>query len=570
MSGAFGPVPDAFPSSPSRAHCLQVAQVGSPVALLAPTEAEIAAVAASAGTTAAPAAAPAAAAPTPAPVAATPKPAGGGYISPNKMATPAAKKLAKSKGLKWQDIPGTGNFGRVTEDDVLIAAGEAPKAAPAPMAAPAPVAAAPAAAPVAAPPASGRIVASPFARSLAEGKGVDLATVIGTGPDGRIVAADVEKAALAKAAAPAGAAPVTIPKPAAPSGPAPAGVVPMTGMQKAVVRNMAWADNVPTYTVSRQIITDEFDALYAQLKPKVSHSHAVRAAARMQYSSGAHVSDCRPIIIDSIACALYTFISSSPHLSRLPPMMHRVSLSPLCLPRPLASPLPSTRSLTLTTWRTGSTTTPILMWRWRLLCRTVVSSPLSLRTLTPRTSTLLDAPGRSDVVPLSLTYRPSYGFMAALNNTLSQVRSPFLSSAVQDLVSRAMEGKLKPDEYSSGTSCCLLEASPHLIASNRSGKSVSLNPFHTLAPFMLTIHRMPSLRNIHHLQPGYVRRLDLRLDPPAEYRSYPRGRRFPADGSAPGVLELAPFSGHVLQLYVIGADAAHLSCSLSYSSRMEL
>lgn len=246
----------------------EVAQVGSPVALLAPTEAEIAAVAASAGTTAAPAAAPAAAAPTPAPVAATPKPAGGGYISPNKMATPAAKKLAKSKGLKWQDIPGTGNFGRVTEDDVLIAAGEAPKAAPAPMAAPAPVAAAPAAAPVAAPPASGRIVASPFARSLAEGKGVDLATVIGTGPDGRIVAADVEKAALAKAAAPAGAAPVTIPKPAAPSGPAPAGVVPMTGMQKAVVRNMAWADNVPTYTVSRQIITDEFDALYAQLKPK--------------------------------------------------------------------------------------------------------------------------------------------------------------------------------------------------------------------------------------------------------------------------------------------------------------
>mmetsp|Transcript_24222 Transcript_24222/g.77756 ORF Transcript_24222/g.77756 Transcript_24222/m.77756 type:complete len:219 (-) Transcript_24222:171-827(-) len=42
----------------------------------------------------------------------------------------------------------------------------------------------------------------------------------------------------------------------------------MTGMQKAVVKNMAWADSVPTYTVSRQIVTDDFDALYAQLKPK--------------------------------------------------------------------------------------------------------------------------------------------------------------------------------------------------------------------------------------------------------------------------------------------------------------
>jgi hypothetical protein len=43
----------------------------------------------------------------------------------------------------------------------------------------------------------------------------------------------------------------------------------MSGMQKAVVKNMAWASSVPTYTVSRQIVTDEFDALYAQLKPKV-------------------------------------------------------------------------------------------------------------------------------------------------------------------------------------------------------------------------------------------------------------------------------------------------------------
>jgi len=42
----------------------------------------------------------------------------------------------------------------------------------------------------------------------------------------------------------------------------------MNGMQKAVVKNMEWANTVPTYQVSYDITTDAFDALYAQLKPK--------------------------------------------------------------------------------------------------------------------------------------------------------------------------------------------------------------------------------------------------------------------------------------------------------------
>jgi pyruvate dehydrogenase E2 component (dihydrolipoamide acetyltransferase) len=48
----------------------------------------------------------------------------------------------------------------------------------------------------------------------------------------------------------------------------PAGVTPMTAMQKAVVKNMNWSNDVPTYQVSRAITTDKFDELYAQLKPK--------------------------------------------------------------------------------------------------------------------------------------------------------------------------------------------------------------------------------------------------------------------------------------------------------------
>ncbi len=69
-----------------------------------------------------------------------------------------------------------------------------PEAAPAP---------APAAAPAAAP--AGEVRASPIARRLARERGVDLATVTGSGPGGRIVEADVLAAAdVARAAADAG------------------------------------------------------------------------------------------------------------------------------------------------------------------------------------------------------------------------------------------------------------------------------------------------------------------------------------------------------------------------------
>ncbi len=41
--------------------------------------------------------------------------------------------------------------------------------------------------------AGGRVVASPYARKLAREAGVDVADASGTGPDGRIVAADVQQ-----------------------------------------------------------------------------------------------------------------------------------------------------------------------------------------------------------------------------------------------------------------------------------------------------------------------------------------------------------------------------------------
>ncbi|QYJ06069.1 pyruvate dehydrogenase complex dihydrolipoamide acetyltransferase [Qipengyuania flava] len=90
---------------------------------------------------------------------------------------------------------------------------EAPKAEDAPAAAPAPVLA-PAPTPATAPASSGdRIIASPLAKRIAEQKGIDLSGVTGSGPNGRIVKADVENAqpgaapAKAEAAAPAPSAP---------------------------------------------------------------------------------------------------------------------------------------------------------------------------------------------------------------------------------------------------------------------------------------------------------------------------------------------------------------------------
>ncbi|MDB9518867.1 dihydrolipoamide acetyltransferase family protein [Roseofilum reptotaenium CS-1145] len=152
----------------------------------------------------------------------------------------------------------------------------APAAAtPAPAPAPAPVAAAPA--PVAATARSnGRTIASPRARKLAKDLKVDLATLVGSGPHGRIVAQDVESAAgVAPSVAPIAApAPVAAPKPVAAPAPAPkpavtpGQVVRFNTLQQAVVRNMVASLAVPTFHVAYSITTDNLDRLYKQIKSK--------------------------------------------------------------------------------------------------------------------------------------------------------------------------------------------------------------------------------------------------------------------------------------------------------------
>ncbi|MBE9158962.1 2-oxo acid dehydrogenase subunit E2 [Nodosilinea sp. LEGE 06152] len=129
---------------------------------------------------------------------------------------------------------------------------------------------------------SDRVVISPRARKLAKDLKVDLTTLQGSGPHGRIVAQDVELAAgktpsttgpvatPMAAVAPPVAAPVPAPPPAAPvPSPVPLGqVVPFNTLQQAVTRNMVASLAVPTFHVGYTITTDNLDSLYKQIKSK--------------------------------------------------------------------------------------------------------------------------------------------------------------------------------------------------------------------------------------------------------------------------------------------------------------
>ncbi len=99
-------------------------------------------------------------------------------------------------------------------------------------------------------PENGRIKASPLARRLAEEAGLDLSTVKGTGPGGRITKSDIE-AALA---APAPAAPAAAPAiaPAVPA--AEVEEVPVTQMRKTIARRLATSIGpIPTFYLTIEV-----------------------------------------------------------------------------------------------------------------------------------------------------------------------------------------------------------------------------------------------------------------------------------------------------------------------------
>ncbi|MDJ0632459.1 MAG: dihydrolipoamide acetyltransferase family protein [Xenococcaceae cyanobacterium MO_188.B29] len=121
---------------------------------------------------------------------------------------------------------------------------------------------------------NGRIVASPRARKLAKELKVDINTLQGSGPYGRIIAQDIEKAVGKVSTPPTPPKPPVEPiKPIAPQPVAvnnitPGETVALNTLQKAVVQNMIMSVQVPTYHVGYTITTDALDRLYKQIKSK--------------------------------------------------------------------------------------------------------------------------------------------------------------------------------------------------------------------------------------------------------------------------------------------------------------
>ncbi|MQG65063.1 MAG: 2-oxo acid dehydrogenase subunit E2 [SAR202 cluster bacterium] len=103
-------------------------------------------------------------------------------------ASPLARRLAKERGFDLATITGTGPGGRITEADIPE---QGAAVAPAALAS-----------------SNGYIKASPLAKRLARERGIDLATLTGTGPGGRVIEADVPEHAVP--AAPESVAPATL------------------------------------------------------------------------------------------------------------------------------------------------------------------------------------------------------------------------------------------------------------------------------------------------------------------------------------------------------------------------
>lgn len=170
-----------------------------------------------------------------------------GYVAETEADIPLAQEKAKSSSAPVAEAPA------------------------APAASPTPVAASLNGNSKSAAQSTGRTIVSPRARKLAKQLQVDLKSLVGSGPHGRIVAADVEKASgqvstvnVAVATPP----PATMPPQPTPAAALTGEIAPFNTMQQAVVSNMMASLAVPTFHVGYTITTDALDALYKQLKVK--------------------------------------------------------------------------------------------------------------------------------------------------------------------------------------------------------------------------------------------------------------------------------------------------------------
>jgi pyruvate dehydrogenase E2 component (dihydrolipoamide acetyltransferase) len=106
---------------------------------------------------------------------------------------------------------------------------------------------------------NGRIKASPLARRIARERGIELAGISGTGPDGRIVAEDVERA---EAGAPV---PPVDPGPNLWTG---TQRIPLTSIRKTIARRLTEAWQIPVFQLQASADMSRVNALVAKLRER--------------------------------------------------------------------------------------------------------------------------------------------------------------------------------------------------------------------------------------------------------------------------------------------------------------
>ena len=179
-------------------------------------------------------------------------PASNGAGAPGVQVVPAARRLARERGVDLAQVRGSGPNGRILLADV-----EAALQAPAqPSVSPEPVEG------------RERVPVVPAARRLARENNIDLATVTGSGPQGRILIEDVEAAIAARSA------------PAATAAPEPVvdGVVPLTGIRGAVATRML--QSIQT-TAQVTLTTEAIVTEAMQLRRGLSRHHAEDAGGNI-------------------------------------------------------------------------------------------------------------------------------------------------------------------------------------------------------------------------------------------------------------------------------------------------
>ncbi|HEY9509803.1 MAG TPA: pyruvate dehydrogenase complex dihydrolipoamide acetyltransferase [Verrucomicrobiae bacterium] len=128
----------------------------------------------------------------------------------------------------------------------------------------------PASAPAAPVSSGGRVKASPLAKKIAAVKSVDLSTIQGTGPGGRIVAKDLESASASNARPAAAAAPA-IPVPV----PENAKRIPLSGMRKIIAeRLLASKTQIPHFYLNIEVDAGELLKFRAQTNEYLEKSGA--------------------------------------------------------------------------------------------------------------------------------------------------------------------------------------------------------------------------------------------------------------------------------------------------------